>query len=134
MARVREKPESYDRPGGLLSRANLRDPTSALAMPTHCLLIALQWVGRGLSLIVLGLFAMMLPDGWPPQSPSEWVLMAFFPGGVALGMILAWRRAVLGGAFPSGGWFLVFASPGLLPLLCWTIARHQGPGVRARFR
>jgi hypothetical protein len=103
-------------------------------MPTHCLLIALQWVGRGLSLIVLGLFAMMLPDGWPPQSPSEWVLMAFFPGGVALGMILAWRRAVLGGAFPSGGWFLVFASPGLLPLLCWTIARHQGPGVRARFR
>ena len=122
-------------------------------MPTHCLLIALQWVGRGLSLIVLGLFAMMLPDGWPPQSPSEWVLMAFFPGGVALGMILAWRRAVLGGivtlaslgafyiaarvlggAFPSGGWFLVFASPGLLPLLCWTIARHQGPGVRVRSR
>ena len=74
---------------------------------------------------------------------EEGIPMVFFPVGVCLGMILAWRREALGGTitvvsivafylwmrilrgdFPRGPYFLLVASPGFLFLASWAIARN----------
>ncbi len=68
----------------------------------------------------------------------EWFALALFPTGVAVGLIVAWRREGLGGivtvasllgfyalyiltdgAPPSGWAWWMFAAPGVLFLLCW---------------
>jgi hypothetical protein len=68
--------------------------------------------------------------------------LLFFPCGVCLGMIVAWRREGLGGGitvgsllafyaalgvmdgrFPRGPWFALIAAPGILFLTCWLLSR-----------
>ena len=74
-------------------------------------------------------------------SPNEWAGLLFFPIGVMIGMIVAWRKEGLGAAVTLlslvafylvygyllrnhiGGWaFIAFASPGFLFLLHWLCA------------
>lgn len=76
----------------------------------------------------------------------EWLLLAFFPLGVALGTVVAWHREILGGlialaslaAFHAlllldgsrpapGWWFLVFALPALALLVCGVTTRRARP-------
>ncbi len=97
----------------------------------------LRLVARAASLLSLGMLVLFAFSGgnWP--TPFEWLMIAFFPVGVAAGMVLAWHREVLGGAVtlvglvgfyaiaagadasrPLGPWFGVFALPGLLLLAC----------------
>jgi len=71
-------------------------------------------------------------------------LFVFFPVGVCLGMILAWRWEGLGGrvsvaslaafylvrrlsspGFPRGFAFSALAAPGFLFLLCWRLTRPR---------
>jgi hypothetical protein len=75
----------------------------------------------------------------------ELAMFAFFPLGVCLGMIIAWRWEIIGGgltvlslagfyfidwlfssSFPRGWWFLVIASPGVLFLLSGALAHKNG--------
>jgi len=68
--------------------------------------------------------------------------MFFFPFGVCVGMIVAWRWEGLGegitvgsllafyvalrvinGRFPRGPWFALIAAPGILFLICWLLSR-----------
>ena len=79
-----------------------------------------------------------------PAAPtaSEWLMLAFFPIGVAVGMLVAWRSEIIGGAIaaaslgafyaivsldaarpPMGPWFVVFASPALALLACGVMTR-----------
>jgi hypothetical protein len=72
---------------------------------------------------------------------NEWAGLLFFPIGVTIGMIIAWRKEALGSAVTLlsllafylvygyifrnhiGGWlFIAFASPGFLFLLHWLCA------------
>lgn len=97
----------------------------------------LRVVARAASLASLCLLAMFATSGggWPKA--SEWILIAFFPVGVAAGMVVAWHREVLGGALAAssllafhlliiglgnrpwpGPWFIVLALPGLALLAC----------------
>jgi len=97
----------------------------------------LRVLARAASLLSLGMLVLFAFSGgnWP--TPFEWLLIAFFPVGVAVGMVLAWHREVLGGAVtlvglvgfyaiaavadasrPLGPWFVAFALPGLLLLAC----------------
>ena len=74
-------------------------------------------------------------------SRNEWAGLLFFPIGVAIGMIVAWRKEGLGSAVTLlsllafylvygyflrnhiGGWvFIAFASPGFLFLLHWLLS------------
>lgn len=102
----------------------------------------LRWIARAASLGSLGLLAMFATSGGDSPSASEWLLLAFFPIGVAVGMVLAWWREILGGTvagaslaafhlivaldnarpFP-GVWFLVFTSPALALLACGFMTR-----------
>ncbi|MGI5836351.1 MAG: DUF7670 domain-containing protein [Chloroflexota bacterium] len=107
----------------------------------------LRWLARILSLASLGMLLLfVLGEGsWPLRlTPSEFVQFVFFPIGVAIGMVLGWRRELLGGVvavfslamfylshfgvtgkIPSGPWFLIFTLPGILffALGLWKQAR-----------
>lgn len=105
---------------------------------------ALRLIARVGSLASLALLAMFATSGgdWPTW--REWVAIAFFPVGVALGMIVGWRREALGGiltiaslaAFYAwmfalgsralGPYFLIFSAPGLLFALCAALDRLGG--------
>lgn len=103
-----------------------------------------RWIARAASLASLGLLGLFATSGGEAPSTFEWVLLACFPIGVGVGMVLAWFREVLGGvvtlgslaAFhllllldesrpPSGPWFLVLASPGIVLLVVGLIARRS---------
>lgn len=105
----------------------------------------LRLLARAASLLSLGMLVLFAFSGgnWP--TPFEWLMLAFFPVGVAVGMVLAWHREVLGGAMtfvglagfyaiswsadasrPLGPWFVVFASPGLALLACGLVTRRRG--------
>lgn len=105
-------------------------------------MLSLRWVARIWSLASIGfILAFALGGGEPSPrglTSQELALFFFFPTGVCLGMILAWRWEGLGGAvtvasllgfyllhrvvsggYPTGFWFAVLAAPGLLFLLSW---------------
>jgi hypothetical protein len=82
-------------------------------------------------------------EGIHPAGPAEAVGPILYPGGICLGLILAWWRERLGGSITIGslvlfyvlhtmtagslptGWaWLVLAFPGLLFLWCWRRAGH----------
>jgi hypothetical protein len=102
----------------------------------------LRWVARAASVASLALLAMFATSGGAAPTASEWLMLAFFPIGVAIGMLVAWRSEILGGSIaaaslvafyailsldatrpPAGPWFVVFASPALVLLVCGLTAR-----------
>ena len=102
----------------------------------------LRWVARAASLASLSLLAMFATSGGAAPTASEWLMLAFFPIGVAVGMLVAWRSEIIGGAIavaslgafyaivsldasrpPMGPWFVVFASPALALLACGVMTR-----------
>jgi hypothetical protein len=91
--------------------------------------------------------AFIIGEGIHPSAPNEVLGLVFFPFGICLGMILAWRSEILGGsitvgslaifyvihaltagALPKGCAFLVFAAPGFLFLPAWFLA-HKTSGA-----
>jgi hypothetical protein len=100
--------------------------------------------------MLLGAFVLGEP-GTP--TPREMVALACFPLGVVVGMLLGWWRELIGGGvtaasllmfyawmwlaggrFPTGPYFLLFASPGLLFLALDAIqvAGARGPSRSRR--
>ena len=98
--------------------------------------VLLMFIGSGLA------------EGFNPAqfASRDLIGLFFFPFGVCLGMIVAWRREGLGGGitvgsllafyttlrimrsrFPGGPWFALIAAPGVLFLLSWaiTVARKK---------
>jgi hypothetical protein len=99
-----------------------------------------RWIARIWSVLSVGVLLLFLVgEGFDPSQPTlhEWVMLLFFPCGVAAGMILAWWKEGWGGALtvvslfafyaydtPSDqGIFLIFAGPGFLFLAAWFLAR-----------
>jgi hypothetical protein len=113
-------------------------------------LLALRWTARGLSILAVGvvlLFAFGEGLNLSRFTARELAVFAFFPFGVCLGMVVAWRWEGLGGGitvasvaafylvdylfssrFPQGLAFMVLASPGFLFLIC--SLRMRGKKVR----
>ncbi len=104
----------------------------------------LRWIARICALLSIGFVLIFLfgegltVDGvWP--TPTEWIGLLFFPFGLAIGLLIAWRNELMGGliavgslvAFylwnfvvrgelPSGPYLLLLALPALLFLiLAW---------------
>jgi hypothetical protein len=112
----------------------------------------IRWIARVWSVASVGFVLLMfvgsaLAEGFNPAQFAfrELVGLSFFPFGVCLGMILAWRREglgggmtvgsllafyaalrIMGGRFPGGPYFALVAAPGILFLVCWLLSR----GVR----
>ena len=115
-------------------------------------LTIVRWAARLASLASIALLALFafgpLERAWP--TPGEWLLIAFFPIGVALGMAIAWWRELLGGAItlgsltafyaaaliasgsiPKGPYLVLIALPGLVLLVCGLVTRALTPRPRA---
>lgn len=106
----------------------------------------LRTLARGWSLASLSFFLLVLADavllaGGLPEGEA-WLGFAFFPIGVMLGLIWAWRSEPQGGllallslsayyawhlhvdgGLPEGPAFAILAAPGLLFLLAWLADR-----------
>ena len=110
-------------------------------------LCALRWSARVWSVLAIGivlLFAFGEGLNLSKFTARELVLFVFFPLGVCLGMVVAWRWEGVGGgitmaslaafylvnrlsssSFPRGYAFVAFAAPGFLFLLCWLWTRFS---------
>ena len=107
---------------------------------------AIRWLARVWAVVTIGVVVLLcLGEGVRPGSPAEAIGLVFYPGGICLGMVLAWWREGLGGgitvgslvafyivhtltagALPPGWAWLVLAVPGFLFLWCWNRARRSG--------
>lgn len=116
-----------------------------------------RWIARILSAVSIGLLTMFLTEpggGWP--AANELLGLALFPGAVAVGLALAWKYEATGGilaigglvgfylwhqtvdgTWPGGPYFVLFALPAVLFLICRYLASynsseamHQTPGAK----
>lgn len=112
-----------------------------------------RWLARLTSLVSIGMLALFLFG--EPFNPSritarEWIGLAFFPAGVAIGMTIAWWKEGLGAAISlasllsfytifgwllgsrvNGPWFIVLVSPAFLFLVAWFLSRRNPREVTA---
>jgi hypothetical protein len=115
--------------------------TTSLDMTT----LGVRWLARIGSLLSIGLIFLFLigEEFHPTQIPlRQWIGLILFPLGVVIGMIIAWWKEGVGasitlasllafygvygflfGTHIGGSAFIAFASPGLLFLLYWVLAR-----------
>jgi hypothetical protein len=104
---------------------------------------AIRWTARAWSVASIALvLAFVIGEGIHPSAPNEVLGLMFFPFGICLGMILAWRseslgggitvgslvvfyviHAVTAGSLPKGWAWIAFAAPGFLFLLASLLAR-----------
>ncbi len=113
--------------------------------------LTIRWMARAWSLASVGFVLLMfigsgLAEGFNPAqfTPRDWVGLSFFPFGVCLGIVMAWRWEGLGGSitvgslmafyaalwvmssrFPDGPYFALVAAPGVLFLICWLLSRDR---------
>ena len=109
------------------------------------LTLAVRWLARVWSVATVGvILAMCFAE--MPTNLRDWTGFILYPGGIVLGLILAWRREGLGGGitvgslvafyllhaaitgvFPQGWAWFAFAAPGFLFLWCWRRSRPLAP-------
>lgn len=100
----------------------------------------LRWLARIGSILCVGMLLLFFvgePMDFAAITATEWLMLLCFPVGVALGMVVGWWKEMIGGGItavslilfylidtiasgtpPRDLWFLIFALPGLLFLLC----------------
>ena len=107
----------------------------------------IKWIARVFSIVFIGIILMFFfgetDFSQPVQFTSaEWIGLLFFPMGIVIGMIVGWWREGIGagitvgsllafylldlivtGTFPSGPFFVLFASPGILFGVSWLLSR-----------
>ena len=110
---------------------------------------AIRWTVRAWAIATIGVVLLLsVGGGLYPATSTWWIGLLLYPGGVCLGMILAWWREGLGGSITVGsllafyvlhtatvgrlpkGWaWLVPAAPGFLFL--WSWKRSRKPSATA---
>ena len=108
------------------------------------LTLVVRWIARAWAVATIGVVLLLtVGEGLYPTRPAEWIGLLLYPGGICLGMTLAWWREGLGGgitvgslvafyilhtatagSLPRGPWWLVLAVPGFLFLWCWKRSRN----------
>ena len=107
----------------------------------------IRWVARiwslaSIAFVLAFLIGEGLSDGSRGPTVAEAVGLALFPLGVGVGLVIAWRREILGGAlaigsliafylwlliidgkFPRGPFFFLVAAPGILFMINWFLSR-----------
>jgi hypothetical protein len=109
------------------------------------LTLAVRWLARVWSVATVGvILAMCFAE--MPTNLRDWTGFILYPGGIVVGLILAWWREGLGGGitvgslvafyllhaaitgvFPQGWAWFAFAAPGFLFLWCWRRSRPLAP-------
>ena len=110
------------------------------------LVVWVRLLARVTSIISIGLLLLFIIGESPgprPVTSREWIGLLFFPFGVVVGMVVAWKREALGsllsiaslacfylaygwmlsGRLPQGWGFAAFTSPALFFLATWLMER-----------
>ncbi len=110
-----------------------------------------RWTARIWSICsILLLLGFVVGEGINPKTSGEGIGLLFFPFGISVGMVLAWRKEGLGGSitvaclaifyvihlatvgsFPKGAAWLMFAAPGFLFLFS-AFESRRAAGLTAR--
>jgi hypothetical protein len=112
-----------------------------------------RWLARITSLLSVGMLSLFLfgePFNGARITSRELVGLAFFPAGVAIGLIIAWWKEGLGAAISlvsllafyiifgwllgsnvKGPYFVLFASPAFLFLIAWLLSKRNFSEVHA---
>jgi hypothetical protein len=108
--------------------------------------IRVRWFARATSVLSIGLLLLFfISESSGPRAVAnrEWIGLLFFPFGMAIGMLVAWKREALGsllsigslacfyivygfilsGGLPRGWAFAAFTTPAFLFLPTWLIQR-----------
>ena len=111
---------------------------------TDRLTLAIRWTARAWAVVTLVIVVLLSAgEGVHPGGPTELVGFFLYPGGICLGMVLAWWKEGLGGtvtvvslagfyilylltkgSLPPGWAWFILAVPGFLFLWCWTRSRR----------
>ena len=116
-------------------------------------IVTLRWIARVWSVISIGLILLLfVGEDFSPAKVAlkEWVGLVFFPLGVVVGMVVAWRKESWGGitvvslfafygvyghwlsgAFPRGWAFVVFSAPGMLFLVSARLSQRKQQEIAA---
>ena len=100
------------------------------------------WTAASLLFLSAFIFGDAEPGNWP--TITQWIGLAFFPTGVVIGLLTAFRKEVLGGIIAVvsligiyawcfavsgrlavGPWFALIAAPGLLFLIAGLLTDHR---------
>ena len=100
------------------------------------------WSLASIVFVLLFVFGDLINGHGPTPTLVEWLGLAFFPGGVIIGLVIAWFRKGLGGSLalasllafyvwnllargtlPGGPYLLLVAAPGFLFLIAWMLSR-----------
>jgi hypothetical protein len=111
--------------------------------------LVVRWIARILSILTIGIILLFFvgeADFSQPVSLSlkDVIGLLFFPLGVLIGMLVAWRWEGIGAGitvgslvafylshfllwhgFPSGPYFALFASPGAIFGIAWLLSRPR---------
>lgn len=107
------------------------------------LTLVIRWTARAWAVATMGVVLLLsVGEGLYPAGLAEWIGLLLYPGGICLGLVVAWSREGLGGGITVGsllafymlhaatagslpkGWaWLVLAVPGFLFLWCWKRSR-----------
>lgn len=119
--------------------------TSKLRQETAWI-VGVRWFARATSVLSIGLLLLfIIGEGSGPRAVAsrEWIGLLFFPFGVVVGMLVAWKRELLGsllsiaslvcfyivygfilnGRLPGAWAFAAFTSPAFFFLLTWLTER-----------
>lgn len=118
-------------------------------MTTTSIAFITRWVARAWSILnVLLVFMFAIGASLRPTGPEpgiqQWIGLALWPVGVAIGLLLAWLHEALGallalacliafylwnqlrtGSLPRGPFFFLIAAPALVFLLSAALSRRQ---------
>src|SRR5262245_12997766 len=100
------------------------------------------WTAASLLFLSAFIFGDVEPWNWP--TITQWIGLAFFPTGVVIGLLTAFRKEVLGGVIAvvsligiyawcfavsghltGGPWFALIAAPGLLFLIAGLLTNDR---------
>ena len=107
------------------------------------LTLAVRWTARVWAIVTIGVVILLsVGEGIHPTGLPELIGLVLYPGGICVGMVLAWWKEGLGGgvtvaslvafyilytvtkgSLPPGWAWLILAFPGLLFLWCWRRSR-----------
>jgi hypothetical protein len=107
-------------------------------------LIARIWCIASIVFVLAFVVGEALNGNGTTPTPIEWIALALFPGGVVVGLAIAWFRKGLGGGitiasligfylwlflergrFPGGPYFALVAAPGFLFVLSSLLSRPR---------
>ena len=107
-------------------------------------LIARIWSLASIVFVLTFVVGEVLNGNGASPTPVEWIGLALWPGGVIIGLVVAWFRKGFGGAisivsligfyfwiflergrFPGGPYFVLVAAPGILFLLSSLLSRPR---------